>query len=70
MTVEAGTFDAMRFDCQTVMNISLSMQDNPIETTITINSINWHAENIGLIKTTTTGEGFDSTIELTSYNIP
>lgn len=70
VTVEAGTFDAMRFDCQTVMNISLSMQDNPIETTITINSINWHTENIGLVKTTTTGEGFDSTIELTSYNIP
>ncbi len=70
VTVEAGTFDGMRFECETVINITLTMQDNPIQTSLTINSTNWHAENIGLVKTVSTGEGLDTTIELVSYNIP
>lgn len=70
VTVEAGTFDAMRVDCQTTMNISLTLQDSPMTTTLTINAINWYAQNIGLIKSVSTGEGMDNTIELTSYSIP
>lgn len=70
VTVEADTFDAMRFDCEANMTITITMQDNPIETSIKFNTINWYAENIGLVKTVTTGEGLDSTIELLSYNIP
>ncbi|MBC7876807.1 MAG: hypothetical protein H7Y59_06500 [Anaerolineales bacterium] len=70
ITVEAGTFDAMRFDCPITMNITITMNDSPIQTDLAINSMNWHAQDIGLIKTTTTGTGFDSTIELVSYSIP
>ena len=70
VTVEAGTFDAMKVECQTVMNITITMQDNPIQTSLTLNGTNWYVENIGLVKTVSTGEGFDSTIELISYNIP
>jgi len=70
VTVGAGTFDAMRVECQTVMNITITMQGNPIQTKMTFNGTNWYAENIGLVKTATTGEGLDSTIELVSYNIP
>ena len=70
VTVEAGTFNALRFDCQTVMNISIDLQGTPIQTTMNFNSMNWYVENIGLVKTVTTGEGLDTTIELVSYNIP
>ena len=70
VTVEAGTFDAMRFDCVVVMNISLAMEGSPIETTLTLTNVNWHVENIGLVKTATTSDTFNSTIELISYNIP
>ena len=70
LAVEAGTFDAMRVDCLTVMDITITMQDNPIQQNLTLNGTNWYAENVGLLKTVTTGGGLDSTIELTSYNIP
>ena len=70
VTVEAGTFDAMRLECQTVYHITITMQSNPIQTTVTINVTNWSAKNTGLVKTVNTGEGLDSTIELVSFKIP
>ncbi len=70
VTVEAGTFDAMRFDCQTSINITVNMGGSDISTALNLNSSNWHAENIGLLKTVSTGEGLDSTLELVSYTIP
>jgi len=70
VTVEAGTFDAMRFDCQTVINILITMNGSDIPATLNLNSSNWHAENIGLIKTVSTGDAYDSTVELISYSIP
>ena len=70
VTVEAGTFDAMRVECQTTMNLSLSMGDIPIQSTLNLTGTNWYVENVGLVKTLTTGMGLDSTTELVSYNIP
>jgi hypothetical protein len=70
VTTEAGTFNAMRVECVTVMDITVTMNDNPIQQNLTLNGMNWYAENIGLVKTTTTGAGFDSTVELVSYTIP
>jgi hypothetical protein len=70
VSVEAGTFDAMRVDCVTVMKITITMQEMPVETTLTLNGGNWYVEGVGMVKSTSTGEGLDSTIELTSFNIP
>ncbi|HEX5941000.1 MAG TPA: hypothetical protein VFY66_01925 [Anaerolineales bacterium] len=70
VTVEAGTFDAMRVECQTKMNLSLSMGDAPIQNTLNLTGTNWYVEKVGLVKTLTTGLGFDSTTELVSYSIP
>jgi len=70
VTVAAGTFNAMKVDCQTVMDISLTMQGSPINTNLTFNSTIWYAEKVGMVKTSASGTGFDSTIELTSYKIP
>jgi len=70
VTVPAGTFDALRFDCQTNTDIMITMSGNDIEQTIDFTASNWYAEGVGLIKTVTTGSGLDSTIELVSYTIP
>jgi hypothetical protein len=70
VTVEAGTFEATRFDCVSTMNITITMAGEEIQAPLTFNSSNWYAENIGLLKTTVAGDGLDSTIELVSYNIP
>ena len=70
VTVEAGTFDAMRVDCMTNMKITITMQETPVETTVILNGSNWYAENVGMVKSASTGQGIDSTIELVSYNIP
>lgn len=70
VTVEAGTFDAMRVECQTTMNISITMGNAPVQSTLNLTGTNWYVENVGLVKTLTTGMGFDSTTELVSYNIP
>ncbi len=70
VTVEAGTFDAMKVECITVMNIEIVMNDTPIQNSMTINGTNWYAEKVGLVKTISLGTGFDSATELTSYSIP
>jgi len=70
VTVEAGTFDAMRVDCQTVMNISITMNGTVIQNPLTFNSTNWYAEKVGLVKNASTGSNLDSTTELISYSIP
>jgi len=70
VTVEAGTFDAMKVECLTVMDLTITMNDNPIQQNLTLNNVNWYVENIGLVKTTTTGGGLDSMVELTTYSIP
>jgi hypothetical protein len=71
VTVEAGTFDAMRVECQTDMNISIALDpNNPISTPLSLTNIYWYAEDIGMVKNDTTSPGINSTIELVSYNIP
>lgn len=70
VTVPAGTFDAMRVDCQITMILSLGMSDPPTQMTLDLSNSNWYATNIGLVKTVSTGEGLDSVIELVSYSIP
>lgn len=70
ITVIAGTFDAMRVDCQTTMNLSMDMGGTPIQNTLNLNASNWYAQKVGLIKSVSTGSGLDSTVELTSYSIP
>jgi len=70
VTVEAGTFDSLRVECLTTMKITITMQETPIETALTMNGVSWYAQNVGMVKSVSTGEGIDSTIELVAYNIP
>lgn len=70
VTVEAGTFDAMKVECQTTMDITVTMGGNDISTPLNLTGTNWYVEDVGLVKTLTAGSGMDSTTELVSYNIP
>ncbi|NWF65468.1 MAG: hypothetical protein HXY38_14320 [Chloroflexi bacterium] len=70
ITVIAGAFDAMRIDCQTILNLTMDMGGAPIQNTLNLSASNWYAIKVGLIKTITTGSGLDSVVELTSYSIP
>lgn len=70
ITVAAGTFDAVRVDCNTSMAITITMNGSPISQPISFTATSWYAEKVGLLKTVTAGNGLDSTVELTSYSIP
>lgn len=70
VTVPAGTFDAMRVDCTTQMNITMTMNGVDIPSVIDLAGTNWFALNIGLVKTVSTGSGLDSVNELVTYRLP
>lgn len=67
VSVPAGTFNAMRVECTGKISISISGAD-PI--VIETPSTAWYVEDIGMVKTVSSGGGFDTTIELKSYQIP
>lgn len=69
VTVPAGTFDALRVDCTTQMNLAMTMNGSDITSAINLATSNWYALNVGLVKSTTTGSGLDSVIELTAYRL-
>ncbi len=70
VTVEAGTFDALRVECQTAVKLSVKTGDTALENTLNLTGTNWYVRGVGLVKTLTVGFGFDSMVELVSYNIP
>jgi hypothetical protein len=70
VTVEAGTFDAMRVECKTVMNLSITMGGQDTAATFNLTGTSWYTEGIGMVKNVTTGMGLDNTTELISYDIP
>lgn len=67
VTVPAGTFDALKVECSNRISISISGAAPII---IEGPSTTWYVEDVGMVKTVTSGSGFDSTIVLTSYQIP
>lgn len=70
VTVPAGTFEAVRIDCNVVVNVSLAIEDKPNQVVLTFTNISWYVRNVGLVKSATAGEGINATVELTSYAIP
>ncbi|MCC6299593.1 MAG: hypothetical protein IT314_09860 [Anaerolineales bacterium] len=70
VTVPAGTFDAMHVDCEIDMTITVTMNGNDIQTPLKFMASSWYAEKVGMVKTVSNGEQFDSTVELLSYTIP
>jgi DUF3108-like len=70
VSVPAGDFSAMKVTCQTNMIITVTVAGTSIPTPINITSVSWYAPNVGMVKSTGTGQNFDTTTVLTSYTIP
>jgi hypothetical protein len=71
VTVAAGTFNAVRMECQTNITITITMNGAEIPTNVTTTSTIWYAPGVGMVKSDNVVSGTgNNTIELTAYNIP
>lgn len=74
VTVPAGTFDAMKIEVITTININMTIQGSEVPVTVTSTSTSWFAEDVGWVKSDSTsdvlGAPSSETIELVSYSIP
>jgi hypothetical protein len=65
----AGTFTAMKVTCQVTMVITISLSGISVPTNLVFATDSWYAPGIGLVRSVTTGENLDSTIDLISYTL-
>ena len=74
VTVPAGTFEAMKVEVMTTININSTFQGITVPVTFTGTTTSWFAQGVGWVKSVSTSEfgGITSTdtIELISYSIP
>lgn len=74
VTVPAGTFDAMKIQADTTLNITVNINGLSVPVVFTSSYTYWYASNVGEVKASGTGsiatQSFSETIELQSYNIP
>jgi hypothetical protein len=71
VSVPAGTFEAMKVECQVEMTITISVQGLDVPpTTLASTSTLWYADGVGLVKSESASEFGTSTLDLQSYNIP
>lgn len=74
VTVPAGTFDAMKIQMETTINISVSYQGLSVPVTFSATYDYWLAEGVGWVRSSGTGEmagtSFSEITELQSSNVP
>lgn len=74
ITVPAGTFDAMKIDIITTININMNMGGSEIPVTFSSTSTSWFVKDVGWIKSDSASEfsgfSFTDSLELASYSIP
>jgi len=71
VTVPAGTFNAVRVDCQTEITITISLNGVEVPTSVSTTSTSWYAPGVGMVKSDNVISGAENnTIELTAYTIP
>ncbi len=74
VTVPAGTFDAMKIQTDTTLDITASVQGVSVPVTFSGSYTYWFAQGVGWVKASGTGSvagtSFNEMIELQSYNIP
>jgi DUF3108-like len=74
VTVPAGTFDALKIQIDTTLNISVSFQGVSVPVSFSGSYNYWFVQGVGWVKANGTGSvsgtSFSETIELQSYNIP
>jgi hypothetical protein len=73
-TVSAGTFEALRVDSTSTMNITVQMSGITVPTTIVGTTVQWYAPNVGMVrsieKSNIFGTEVEVTSELTGYSLP
>jgi len=74
VTVQAGTFDAMKVDVVITINIISDIQGSSVPVTFSSTTTSWFAPGVGWVKSDSSSDfgGFSSSeaSELVSYNIP
>jgi len=71
VTVPAGTFDAIRVDCNTDITITVTVAGAEVPAHVNATSTMWYAAGVGMVKSDNVVSGSASnTVELTAYNIP
>jgi hypothetical protein len=74
VTVPAGTFDAMKIQADSTININATFQGISMPVAFSGTYTFWFAQGVGWVKASGIGEvvgtSFTETIELQSYNIP
>ena len=70
VAVAAGSFNAVRMECQTNMVITMTMNGTDVPTTIDTTSTIWYAPSVGMVKSVSVVNGTNITLELTAYSIP
>jgi len=71
VAVTAGTFDAMKIDCQVGMLVTVKLVGlNLSPTQVNSTASAWYAPGVGLVKTESTSDMESYAFELQSYSIP
>src|SRR6266542_2488349 len=74
VSVPAGTFDAMKVQVDTTLNINVTYQGVSVPVAVTSSYNYWYAEGVGWVKASGTGsvggQSFSENIELKSYKVP
>ncbi|HEX2998314.1 MAG TPA: hypothetical protein VHP14_26045 [Anaerolineales bacterium] len=74
VTVPAGTFEAMKIQADTTINMTVSYNGLPIPIKFSSSYTYWFAPGVGWVKASGTGSiagtSYSETTELQSYNIP
>ena len=74
ISVPAGTFDAMKVEVITIINISMTIQGSEVPVTFTSTATSWFAEGVGWVKSDSMSDLFgvtsSETVDLQWYNIP
>lgn len=74
VTVPAGTFDAMKIDVDTALNVNVNYGGLSLPVSFSARHTYWFVQGVGWVKATGTGTvlatSFSETTELQSYNIP
>ena len=74
VTVPAGTFNALKIQVDTILDISVTVQGLSVPVTFSSSYIYWFVQDTGWVKASGTGsiggEAFAETIEMQWYNLP
>jgi hypothetical protein len=74
VSVPAGTFDAMKIQVNTAINMSVSYKGLPLPVKFSAAYTYWFAPGVGWVKASGTGDiagtSFSETTELQSYSVP